>query len=62
MGMEIRLEDGPVTRNTIANIYAGKEIPTELLLLMRNKVMCPDTGILTTQTDRKKVFLVPVSG
>ena len=61
LGILIELDDGPVKKESIGNLYAGKELPPEVAKLSRNIPTCPNTGKLTSQEDNNKVFLVPVS-
>jgi hypothetical protein len=56
----ITLNDGPAKKESINNLYAGKELPTSVASLINNKTTCPNTGKLTSQADNNQVFLVPM--
>jgi hypothetical protein len=60
MGVTVDLSDGPPSRESIGNTYAGKELPPEVAALIINMVTCPQTQRLTSQQDHDQVFLVPV--
>ena len=60
MGVTVDLSDGPPSRESIGNTYAGKELPPEVAALITNMVTCPQTQRLTSQQDHDQVFLVPV--
>ena len=55
------MADGPVKRENLHNLYAGKELPTSIATLKNNKTICPNTGKLTSQLDNNQVFIVPIS-
>jgi hypothetical protein len=46
MGTSVELNDGPVDKQSAGDTYKGKEIPSELLELNNNSVICPKTGKL----------------
>ena len=60
LGMNVELNDGPVEKESIGNLYAGKELPTQIATLIGNKPICPNTGKITSQEDNNQVFLVAV--
>jgi hypothetical protein len=60
MGVTVDLNDGPPSRESVGNAYAGKEVPPEVAALITNMVTCPQTQRLTSQQDNNQVFLVPV--
>ncbi len=60
LGISISLDDGPSVKASIGDVYAGKELPTQVATLTGNKTTCPVTGKLTSQADNNQVFLVPV--
>ncbi len=61
LGILIELDDGPVKKESIGNLYAGKELPPEIAKFTEIIPTCPNTGKLTSQENNNKVFLVPVS-
>ncbi len=61
MGVRVSLEDGPVKKESIGDLYAGKELPPNVAELMNNQTTCPKTGRPFAQKDNKQVFLVPVA-
>jgi hypothetical protein len=60
MGIALRLDDGPPARASVADAYAGKELPPSLAILSSHMITCPNTGRLTAQRDNHQVFLVPI--
>jgi hypothetical protein len=57
--ISIALDDGPTVKKSIGDVYAGKQLPTQVATLTGNKTICPNTGKLTWQQDNHQVFLVP---
>jgi hypothetical protein len=62
MGISIVLDDGPPTKASIGDTYAGQDLPPLVATLRNNRFMCPNKNKLTTQKDNDQVFLVPISG
>ena len=58
MGIRIELNDGPPDRASIGDLYAGKDLPPQVALLLANKAVCPNTKKLILQRDNRQVFLV----
>ena len=61
LGIAIILNDGPVSKASIGDTYAGKDLPSQIATLTGNMTTCPVTKKLTSQKDNNQVFLVPVS-
>ncbi len=61
LGIAISLDDGPASRASIGDTYAGKDLPPQIATLIGNKTICPVTKKLTSQKDNNQVFLVPIS-
>ena len=60
MGISVTLDDGPTEKESIANSYAGKDLPPTVAGLKNKRVYCPKTGRQYSQNDNRKVFLVPI--
>ena len=60
-GVTLSLEGGPDEKTSIADHYAGKEVP-EHIKMTKNTYTCPNTGKQYTQEDNHQVFMVPVPG
>jgi hypothetical protein len=60
MGTGIILNEGPKEKQSIANAYAGKEIPPNIRTLLSSNFQCPHTGKAIPQEDPNEIFLVPV--
>ena len=60
MGIIVPLDDGPVKKESIGDLYAGKALPPVIANLTNNKTECPNTGHLFTQKNNDQVFLVPI--
>jgi uncharacterized protein with GYD domain len=59
MGISVTLENGPASQQSIAEVYAGKDLPSSLSMLKGTRVYCPKTGRHYSQKDNTKIFLVP---
>ena len=60
MGHDILLENGPASKTTIGDFFAGREIDSQVVKIIRNKTLCPRTGNLTSQQDVRQIFLAPL--
>ena len=60
MPIRLTLDNGPADKQSIGDVYNGKELPPEVLRLHNNSVHCPKTGNYFYQRDNNQVFLVPV--
>ena len=54
------MDDGPVAKESIGNLYAGKELPVSIATIRNSHYRCPNTKKITIQEDNNPVFLVPV--
>ena len=59
LGISIGLDDGPADKASIGDVYAGKEIDSNIVNMIGNMTRCPNTGRMTSQKDNNQVFLVP---
>jgi hypothetical protein len=62
MSICISLDDGPVEKESIRNLYADKELPPGICRLLNHYAWCPNTQRMFLQKDNNQIFLVPVSG
>jgi hypothetical protein len=62
MGVSVVLTDGPPEKTSIGTVYAGKSLPGNLNIMLRNAVKCPKTGKIFQQTDNNKIFIAPTPG
>ena len=60
MGICVSLEDGPAAKQSIADMYTGKDLPPNIAALKDKRVYCQKTGRQYAQRDNKKVFLVAI--
>lgn len=60
LGISVLLTDGPVDRQSIAELYRGKTLPKNLADLANNSVTCPKTGRQSTQKNNDQIFLLPL--
>ena len=60
MGISIERDDGPTDKKSIGDLFAGKELPQDIVNLFNNTTVCPNTGKAFVQKDNNQVFLVPV--
>jgi len=61
MGISISLDIGPIQKESIGNLYAGKDLPPNVANLINNKTICPNTGKWFNQKDNNQIFLVAIS-
>ena len=61
MTIRISLDDGPAEKDSIGNVYAGKDLPQNVAALTNNYVLCPKTNKWFVQRDNNQVFLVAAS-
>jgi hypothetical protein len=59
MGISIAMDDGPVNRRSIGDLYDGKALPKSLTDLTSRSITCPKTGKQSIQKDNQQIFLVP---
>jgi hypothetical protein len=59
MGVTVLLKDGPVEKQSIAQVYKDGNLPATLTKLSSQSVTCPATGRRSTQKDNQQIFLVP---
>ena len=60
MGHDVILENGPASKATVGDIFAGIEIDPQVAKIIRNKSLCPASGNLTSQQDIQQIFLMPM--
>jgi hypothetical protein len=61
MGISVTIEDGPVEKQNIGDLYDGKSLPKSLADLTNTSISCPQTGKQSTQKNLHQIFLVPVT-
>jgi hypothetical protein len=61
MGISVRMENGPVDKQSIGDLYDGKTLPKNLANLTNTSISCPKTGRQSTQKNHHQVFLVPTT-
>jgi hypothetical protein len=59
MGIRINLEDGPSNKQSVSDVYYGKQRPPQLQAVEGHKVLCLKKGKTFIQTNLDAVFLVP---
>ena len=62
MNFCISWDDGPVKKESIENLYAGKKVPPYFATLLNNQVQCPNTRRMFLQKDHNQIFLIPSIG
>ena len=55
------MENGPVDKQSIGNLYDGKGLPKSLANLSSTSISCPKTGRQSTQKNLNQIFLVPTT-
>jgi hypothetical protein len=59
MTASVILKDGPIEKQSIADLYDGKTLPKNLADLTSRSVSCPQTGKQSIQKNNHQIFLVP---
>jgi hypothetical protein len=59
MGISIAMDNGPVNRQSIGDLYDGKTLPKSLADLTSRSITCPKTGKQSIQKNNQEIFLVP---
>jgi hypothetical protein len=62
MGVSLVLADGPSDKTSIGTVFAGRPVPANLGIMLRNAVKCPKTGKIFQQTDNNKIYIGPTPG
>ncbi|MGD0308611.1 MAG: hypothetical protein ABSC02_04910 [Acidobacteriota bacterium] len=62
MGVSVVLNDGPPEKTCVATLFAGRAVPPNLGIMLRNGVKCPKTGRIFQQTDNNKIYISPTPG
>jgi hypothetical protein len=60
LGIGIEGDFGFDDQASIADVYAGQELPENIAMLRNNATRCPETGSVTGQADNNQVSLVRV--
>jgi hypothetical protein len=58
MAVSVILIDGPIEKQSVADLYGGKTLPKNLAALTSRSVSCPKTGRQSIQKDNHQIFLV----
>ena len=45
---------------SVGDIYDGREVPAEIVMMLGNHFQCPSTGKFYTQRDNHQVFFVRI--
>lgn len=61
LGVSLPLDDPNFDKRTINDIYAGRDLPPQIVMMQENTTNCPNTGNLTSQKDNAQLFLVATS-
>ena len=59
-GISLILDNGPLNKQSIADAFAGQDLPPDVATLKNERVYCPKTGRRYAQTVYRQIFLVPV--
>ena len=58
--LRIELQYGPVNKQSVSDVYSGREPPAVIRMLKNSCYPCSKTGKTFFQKDQNQVFLVPV--
>jgi hypothetical protein len=56
--LSVFLDSGPNKKESVAAVYAKKDLPPNLATLKDIRVYCPRTGRQYAQTNYKQIFLI----
>ncbi|MBN2466894.1 MAG: hypothetical protein JXD19_01985 [Deltaproteobacteria bacterium] len=56
----VLIKGGPAKRISIAELYSGRDVPTDVAVLQNQQIFCPATGKTFCETDRSKIYLFPI--
>lgn len=59
MGITVTVENGPIAKQSIGDLYDGKSLPKVLADLTNTSISCHKTGRQSTQKNLHQIFLVP---
>lgn len=59
MEISVTIENGPVDKQSIGDLFDGKSLPKSLANLTNTCISCPKTGRQSTQKNLHQIFLVP---
>jgi hypothetical protein len=59
MAVSVILRDGPIEKQSIADLYYGKTLPKIFAELTSRSVSCSKTGRQSIQKDNHQIFLIP---
>jgi hypothetical protein len=60
MAVSVILKDGPIEKQSIADLHDGKTLPKIFAELTSRSVSCSKTGKQSIQKDNRQTFLGPV--
>jgi hypothetical protein len=61
MGITVTMENGPVEKQSVGDLYDGKSLPKVLADLTDMSISCSKTGRQSTQKNLHQIFLVPTT-
>lgn len=61
MGISVTIEDGPVEKQSVGDLYDRESLPKSLADLINISISCPKTGRQSTQKNLHQIFLVPIT-
>jgi len=57
-GIVIENDEVLAADQSVGDIYDGREVPPNIVMMLGNNFQCPNTGKLYVQKDNHQVFLV----
>jgi hypothetical protein len=57
-GIAIQSEELLSPEQSVGDIYDGREVPPQIVMMLNNSFQCPNTGKMFMQRDNHQVFLV----
>jgi hypothetical protein len=55
----VTIPNGPIEKQSVGDLYAGKSLPKSLAALTNASISCPKTGRQSMQKNLHQIFLVP---
>jgi hypothetical protein len=60
-GLTVELSEGPEKKQTVAGFFRARPLPLTLSKLLRNAILCRESGKSVMLNDPANLYLVPTS-
>jgi hypothetical protein len=59
-GIRLAMADPNLDHRSVGDVYAGTDLPPQIVIMQNNYFQCPNTGKMFIQRDNNQVFLVAI--